>query len=273
MAKKSKNKKKRNNLPVLAIVAIILLIVLILVFNKNFVNGAKEKFKKLPQNIAKVENVENNSESSNEENSAKENKVEEKKLEEIDIKFTDEKKEKKENQNIVIDLKENKREEKKISVDEIEQQRNDEIRKSLNTTKTKKKLYFIKYNDSDQGYVLQAVTRTITYQDSILTQTLSILMYGPNGSEINSELATLIQPQTKLLSVRISDGVAYLNFNEDFMYHEFGQEGFITQLKQFVFTATEFATVDSVQILINGKIVDYTPESVEISKPFTRNSF
>ncbi len=266
MAKKS---KRKNNTPVLAIVAIILVIVLILVFNKDFVNNAKSKFK---DGIDIAKKTEAKREEANTENIATKDKPKKEKND-IVIEFKDKpektKKEKEAEKEVVIDIEEKK--DVKSSV--VENKKNDAIRKSLNTTKTRKKLYFIKYNDSDQGYVLQAVNRTITYQDSILTQTLSILMYGPNGSEINSELATLIQPQTKLLSVSVKDGVAYLNFNEDFMYHEFGQEGFITQLKQFVFTATEFATVDSVQFLIEGKKVDYTPESVEIGKPFTRNSF
>ncbi len=51
------------------------------------------------------------------------------------------------------------------------------------------------------------------------------------------------------------------------------RDGLEAQLKQVVWTATEFGSVRSVQILIGGKIADYLgPEGLRIRDPLSRES-
>ena len=58
------------------------------------------------------------------------------------------------------------------------------------------------------------------------------------------------------------------------MYNRFGIEGYAGQLKQVVYTATTFPTVQDVQILIEGETRDYLGgEGVFIGRPLSRNSF
>jgi len=58
------------------------------------------------------------------------------------------------------------------------------------------------------------------------------------------------------------------------MYNHYGIEGYAGQLKQVVYTATAFPTVQDVQILIEGSKRDYLGgEGVFIGKPLSRNSF
>ena len=84
----------------------------------------------------------------------------------------------------------------------------------------------------------------------------------------------LIPPGTKLLSAKVSGGVAYLNFNEAFEINTYGVEGYIHQLEQIVFTATAFSTVNSVQFLIEGEKRDYLgSEGQWIGSPLSRSSF
>lgn len=135
------------------------------------------------------------------------------------------------------------------------------------------KLYFI---EVDEGGIisLQAVIRPIRFRDSPLTQTMEELLNGLLPSELNQELLTLIPEKTEILSVRIENRVAYINFNEAFRFNSLGLEGYVAQLKQIVYTATEFPTVDSVQILIEGRSYEYLgPEGVFIGKPLSRSSF
>jgi spore germination protein GerM len=48
----------------------------------------------------------------------------------------------------------------------------------------------------------------------------------------------------------------------------------VAELKQVVYTATEFPTVENVQILVEGEISKYLgPEGVAIDKPLSRGSF
>jgi len=135
------------------------------------------------------------------------------------------------------------------------------------------KLYFIEVDEN--GVIsLQAVTRPIKFRDSPLTQTMEELLNGLLPSELNRELITLIPEETEILSVRVENKVAYINFNEAFRFNSLGLEGYIAQLKQIVYTTTEFPTVDSVQILIEGKSYEYLgPEGVFIGKPLSRSSF
>lgn len=135
------------------------------------------------------------------------------------------------------------------------------------------KLYFIAVDEN--GVIsLQAVTRPIKFRDSPLTQTMQELLNGLLPSELNRELLTLIPEETEILWVRVENKVAYINFNEAFRFNSLGLEGYVAQLKQIVYTATEFPTVDSVQILIEGKSYEYLgPEGVFIGKPLSRSSF
>ena len=85
---------------------------------------------------------------------------------------------------------------------------------------------------------------------------------------------SLIPEGTKLLGATVKDRTAFLNFNEEFMFNPEGTEGLLTQLMQVVYTATEFSTVDNVQILINGTKQNYLGlEGVWIGSPLSRTSF
>ncbi len=134
-------------------------------------------------------------------------------------------------------------------------------------------LYFVKIDD-DGVISRQQVKRVVPSGDSPLMDSLAALLKGPNDEELRKGLITLIPQGTKLLSARVADGTAYLNFNEAFMYNKYGIEGYAGQLKQVVYSSTEFATVRYVQVLIEGRTVDYLGgEGVYIGKPLSRASF
>lgn len=142
-----------------------------------------------------------------------------------------------------------------------------------NTETYQARLYFIKVNDQGQ-ILMKSSLRTIPKKESILTETINALLLGPAADEINKNIISVIPPQSQLLSVRIENRVAYLNFNEPFCYNMMGLEGSIAQLKQLVFTATEFQTIDRVQFLINGQIKEYlNGEGVFIKEPLSREDF
>ncbi|MBI9109035.1 MAG: GerMN domain-containing protein [Spirochaetales bacterium] len=135
------------------------------------------------------------------------------------------------------------------------------------------KLFFIVVDDNG-GISLKEKVRPVYYVDSPLTETINALLDGLSGSELNLGLISLIPEQTKLLSVAVKDGTAYLNFSDGFRFNSFGIEGYNAQLKQIVYTTTEFANINSVQILIEGAVNDYMgSEGVFIGKPLTRADF
>ncbi|MCA1753750.1 MAG: GerMN domain-containing protein [Spirochaeta sp.] len=134
-------------------------------------------------------------------------------------------------------------------------------------------LYFIRVTDEGTIYP-DRVLREVSFVDSPLTAMLQILIRGPNSQEIERGLHHLIPDDTKLISASVRGGVAYLNFNEAFQFNPLGVEGYMAQLKQVVYSTTEFPTVDAVQILIEGQEREFLGgDGVYIGKPLHRDSF
>ncbi len=134
-------------------------------------------------------------------------------------------------------------------------------------------LYFVRI-DGDGVITRQEVKRTVPETDSPLTDALQSLLKGPGEEELRKELITLIPQGTKLLSAQVRGSTAYLNFSESFMYNSYGIEGYAGQLKQVVWTATAFPSVQDVQILVEGQRRDFLGgEGVYIGRPLSRNSF
>jgi len=129
--------------------------------------------------------------------------------------------------------------------------------------------------DGDGSVVRQVIKRKVAKSDSPLTTAINLLLQGPDTTlSAERNCMTLIPSGTKLLSAKVSGGVAYLNFNENFEINTYGVEGYIHQLEQIVYTATAFSTVNSVQFLIDGEKRDYLgSEGVLIASPLSRSSF
>jgi len=131
-------------------------------------------------------------------------------------------------------------------------------------------LYFIQVDRSGQINRVQA-NRRLPVSDSPLTDVIQALIAGPSAGEKNSGLISLIPPATKLLSASVRGSTAYISFNEEFQYNTYGVEGYAGQLRQVVFTATEFPNISDVQILIEGRRIDYLGEGVWVGSPVSRD--
>ena len=131
-------------------------------------------------------------------------------------------------------------------------------------------IYFVEV-DQNGSIGLKKIVRPVYYEDSPLTETLKSLIEGLGTEELNQGLISLIPKETRLRRVWIKDGVAYIDFSEALRFNQFGTEGLKAELQQIVFTATEFQTVDSVQILINGEKIDYlSSEGIYVGQPLSR---
>ena len=140
-----------------------------------------------------------------------------------------------------------------------------------NSSTIKTKICFVAI-DSDGPVVRKEVTRSVE-KDSPMADALKMLLSGPSSTESNTGCRTFIPAGTKLLSASVKNGIAMLNFSEEFQFNQFGAEGSLAQLMQVVYTATNFSTVKGVQILIEGQRRDYLTEGVWIGSPLNRNSF
>jgi germination protein M len=162
--------------------------------------------------------------------------------------------------------------EKEPEAERIPEEREQEPAREPTRTR-QSRLFFISVTEEGQ-INMKGVIRPVEYVDAPLTATLGALLQGPTTVEVNQGLISLISPQTRINSVYIKGNTAYLDFNEAFRFNSLGKEGMIAELKQVVYTATEFSTVRSVQILVEGEVSKYLgPEGVAIDKPLGRDSF
>jgi spore germination protein GerM len=135
----------------------------------------------------------------------------------------------------------------------------------------KSPLYFVSVAE-DGSISLRKIVRPVYYESSPLTQTLRTLLKGLTSSELNEGLLNLIPEETALRRVWVEDGVAYIDFSEQLKFNPFGTEGLRASLRQIIYTATEFNTVDKVQILIEGETQSYlSTEGVFIGEPLGRD--
>jgi len=132
-------------------------------------------------------------------------------------------------------------------------------------------LYFTQVDRG--GSILRIrVERNLPLSSSPMTDVVQALIAGPTTEERQRGLISLIPPGTKMISAAVRDNTAYLNFSEDFRYNTYGVEGYAAQLRQIVFTVTEFPNVRDVQILIEGRRIDFLGEGIWIGSPLNRGS-
>ena len=133
-------------------------------------------------------------------------------------------------------------------------------------------IYFVQVNSDGQINHFK-VTRKIKVSESPMMDVLNILLTGPTADEIRRGILNLIPQNTRILSATVRGNTAYINFSEDFLFNTYGVEGYVAQLRQIVWTVTEFQNVNDVQILIEGRRLDYLGEGIWIGSPINRQSF
>ena len=122
------------------------------------------------------------------------------------------------------------------------------------------------------GTILQtSVKRSLPASDRPLFDALDALIKGPSASEEKQGLISLIPRNVKIQNATIRGNTAYISLSEDFLFNTYGVEGYAGQLRQIVLTATEFSNIKDVQILIDGKRVDYLGEGIWIGSPVSRS--
>jgi spore germination protein GerM len=138
---------------------------------------------------------------------------------------------------------------------------------------TQLKIWFVEIQ-SDGTVSRKEITRGVAATDAPLTAAITALLLGPNAAEKGKGCDSLIPQGTRLLGASVKNGVATINFSDEFQYNRFGVEGYMGQLMQIVYTATAFPTVDSVQFLVEGAHSEYIgSEGVWIGSPLSRSTF
>lgn len=135
-----------------------------------------------------------------------------------------------------------------------------------------RKVYFCRISEDGTQKMLAAF-RKISSVDS-LDGTLEALLAGPTNAEAEHDIITNIPENTILKSSRIEGDTAFLDFSSEFEVNSFGRDSAMLQLKQIVFTVTEYSDIKKVQFLINGENRTYLGgDGVVIGKPLSRDDF
>ena len=127
--------------------------------------------------------------------------------------------------------------------------------------------------DRDGQILHSRVTRQLPASESPMTDALNVMLMGPSAEELNRGLINLIPENTRILSAAVRGSTAYISFSEDFLFNTFGIEGYVAQLRQVVWTVTEFSNIRDVQILIEGRVIDFIGDGIWIGSPISRQSF
>lgn len=135
----------------------------------------------------------------------------------------------------------------------------------------KRVVYMIRPYD-DGALVPAKVERTLLPSDSPMRDAIEAAIKGPSPDETKRRLKSLIPAGVKILGATVRNSTAYVNFSEEFLFNTYGIEGYAGQLRQIVWTATEFRNVNDVQILVDGKRIDYLGEGIWIGSPLSRDN-
>lgn len=147
----------------------------------------------------------------------------------------------------------------------------EEQQRTNTATPATRYLYFIDVDDAGRITPVR-VARATEQSRAPMSQAVQLLIAGLVAEEQQNGLLNLLPSGSQLLSAHIKEGVAYLNFNEQFRYNPLGNEGVVAQLTQVVYSVTEFSTIQRVQILIDGQKVDYlnSESRVYLKEPIGR---
>ncbi|HQE06561.1 MAG TPA: GerMN domain-containing protein, partial [Tepidanaerobacteraceae bacterium] len=121
--------------------------------------------------------------------------------------------------------------------------------------------------------LLVPVTRDIPWVEGIGRAALESLV---DSEEMRAELAEKglkapLPEGTQVLGMTIRDGLAKVDFNANFLQ----TPDIVTEqnaIDAVVYTLTEFPAVDEVQILVDGKMVEKTPNGNQLKGVFKRQN-
>jgi germination protein M len=135
------------------------------------------------------------------------------------------------------------------------------------TTNKKIKVYF----SDRQALRLKSELRELkddTKEDAIRS-VIQALIEGPK----NQKLASTLPKGTKLLSVKVKNNIAYLDFSKEIMVnHTGGSAGETMTIYSMVNSLCQINGIKSVQFLINGHIIDSIWGNMETVEPITPDS-
>lgn len=138
-----------------------------------------------------------------------------------------------------------------------------------NEINTYEKVKLTLYLANESGNGLKAVSRSVVYNSNISMERLVVeqLIAGPMEDE---KVFPTINPDTKIVSVNVKDGICYVNLDNKFLTQIYNVTSDVT-IYSIINSLVELANVNKVQISINGDTSVNYKENISLSTVFERN--
>lgn len=144
---------------------------------------------------------------------------------------------------------------------------------SGNEINTEEKVTLCLYFASETGDKLVRINREVVYNSNISLEKLVMeqLILGAFAEEIEEyHVGAVINPDTKLVSVMVSDGVCYVNLDNTFLTQIANVNPEVT-IFAIVNSLVELPNINKVQFSINGE-TDYSlKETMSLAETYERN--
>ena len=125
------------------------------------------------------------------------------------------------------------------------------------------------YMASDDGTRLIKIPRTVVYNTNISKEHL-VMNELIEGLQENEQGLPVINPETKLISTTVTDGICYVNLSDNFLAQPYTVLPEIT-IYSIVNSLVELEGVNKVQILVNGDTSGVFRETMPLSQIYERN--
>jgi len=138
-----------------------------------------------------------------------------------------------------------------------------------NEINTYEKVKLTLYFANENGDGLKAVSRPVIYNSNIAMERLVVeqLIAGPLAEE---KAFPAINPDTKIVSVNVKDGICYVNLDSTFLTQIYNVTSDVT-IYSITNSLVELSNVNKVQISINGDTNVNYKENISFSTVFERN--
>jgi spore germination protein GerM len=152
------------------------------------------------------------------------------------------------------------------TVDTMKRQNSMVERKLTNITARKVTLFFA--NSSDTDLFLAEEVRHINRPGALPRLAMEELLKGPSKKNV---LKPSIPPGTRLLSLSISDNIAYADFSGELVKNHWGGSDMeAITVGAIVKTLTQFKEIRAVQILVDGSKKETLAGHMAIDQPLSR---
>jgi len=111
-----------------------------------------------------------------------------------------------------------------------------------------------------------AITNQAAPQEDLAKIAIEQMLKGPQE---NSGSYRTIWQGTKLLNLKLQDGIAYVDFSKEVLGYGGGTAAERMLVDSLTYSLTNIEGINAVQLLVEGKTLEFLPEGTDVSQPIS----